>query len=90
MIGLQIVVVDLQRAIRPCPGEPDHVILVVVDFHANLANRVIVGAHVVHCENVALHLQNVLLSDPVTRFFEYIYTSDYFFVFRSNRPENTE
>lgn len=58
MIRLQIVVVDLQRAVRSCPSEPDYVVLVVVDFYANFADRVVVGAHVVNCENIAFHLQN--------------------------------
>lgn len=56
MIRLQIVVIDLQCAVRSSSGESHYVILVVINFHANFADRMIVGAHVVDRKNVTFHL----------------------------------
>lgn len=56
MVRLQVVVVDLEGAVRAAPGEPDHVVLVVVDLDPDLPDRVVVRAHVVHGEDVALDL----------------------------------
>lgn len=58
MISLDVVVVDLQCAVRSVSREPYYVILVVIDFHTALADRMIVRAHVVNGEHIALDLRN--------------------------------
>lgn len=58
MIGLQIVIVDLQRAVRPCSSESHHVILIVIHFHTDLTDRMIVRPHIVNSEHVSFHLES--------------------------------
>lgn len=57
MIHLQVVIVNLQCAVGPRSCEPYNVILVVIYFDSDFANRMIVCSHIVNGEYVAFNLQ---------------------------------
>lgn len=54
--GLHAVVVHLQRRVRPRPHEPHQMIGIVVDVHVGLADRMVVGPHVVNDHDVPVYL----------------------------------
>ena len=56
MKRLHVVVVNLKRRISSTSRESDDMVIVVADFHSNLAQRQIVGSDVKHCKNVSLDL----------------------------------
>lgn len=53
---LHAVVVHLQRRVRPRPHEPHQMIGIVVDVHVGLADRMVVGPHVVNDHDVPVYL----------------------------------
>lgn len=54
---MDVVVVDLERCVRSGSGEAHDVVVIVTDFDADLAEREIVRADVVHDEHVAFDLE---------------------------------
>lgn len=56
MKRLHVVVVNLKRRVSSASRESDDMIIVVADFHSNLAQRQIVRSHIKHSKNVSLDL----------------------------------
>lgn len=54
---LNIVIINLKSGVATTPSKPNHVVIVVVYFHANLAQRQVVGAHIEYNEYISFHLK---------------------------------
>lgn len=53
---LNVVVVDLKRCITTAPRKSDNMIIVIGNFHSDIAQRQVVGSDVEHGKDVSLHL----------------------------------
>lgn len=58
---LNIVIINLESGVAATASESNHVVVVVVHFHANLAQGQVVGAHIEYYEYIAFHLEIVII-----------------------------
>lgn len=56
MKRLNVVVINLKRSVASTSRESDDMIIVIADFHPNLAQRQIVRSDIEHYEDISLNL----------------------------------